>query len=64
MRFAIVVVACLSLAHAEDIGVLRKLSENKFAPIAELPACIATAVESGDPSKGPSVIVLRAQPVA
>ena len=59
MRFAVVMVACLSIAHAEDMGVLRKLAENKFAPLAGLPSCVTMAVESGDPSKGPSVIVFK-----
>ena len=59
MRFAAVIVACLFLAHAEDTGVLRKLSENKLAPMAGLPSCINMAVESGDPAKGPSVIVFK-----
>ena len=59
MRFAALVVVCLFIAHAEEMGVLRKLSENKFAPMAGLPSCITLAAESGDPSKGPSVIVFR-----
>ena len=59
MRFTAAIVACLFVAHAEDMGVLRKLSENKLAPMAGLPTCIAMAVESGDPSKGPSVIVFK-----
>ena len=59
MRFVALIVACLFIAHAEDMGVLRKLSENKFGPLAGLPACVTMAVESGDPSKGPSVIVFK-----
>ena len=59
MRFAAVIIACLFIAHAQEMGVLRKLSENKLAPMAGLPACITMAVESGDPSKGPSVIVFK-----
>ena len=59
MRFAVAIVACLFIAHAEDMGVLRKLSDNKFAPMAGLPSCVTMAVESGDPSKGPSVIIFK-----
>jgi quercetin dioxygenase-like cupin family protein len=59
MRFAAVFVACLFIGHAEEMGVLRKLSENKLAPMAGLPSCITMAVESGDPSKGASVIVFK-----
>jgi quercetin dioxygenase-like cupin family protein len=59
MRLAALIFACLFLAHAEDMGVVRKLSENKLAPMAGLPSCVAMGVENGDPSKGPSVIVFK-----
>lgn len=59
MKFAAVLVAGLFIAHGQEMGVLRKLSENKLAPMAGLPSCITMAVESGDPSKGPSVIVFK-----
>ena len=60
MRFVAVILACLFAAQAQEMGVLRKLSENKLAPMAGLPSCVTMAVESGDPSKGPSVIVFKA----
>ncbi len=60
MRIVAVLFACLCIAQAEDMGVLRKLSENKLAPMAGLPSCTTMAVESGDPSKGASVIVFKA----
>ena len=59
MRFVAVIFACLAIVQAEEMGVLRKLSENKLAPMPGLPSCITMAVESGDPSKGPSVIVFK-----
>src|SRR6266516_1341069 len=59
MRFVAMIVACLFIAHAEDMGVLRKLSENKLAPMEGLPSCVTMAVESGDPAKGSSVIVFK-----
>ena len=59
MRVVAVMFASLLIAQGEDIGVLRKLSENKLAPMPGLPSCIVMAVESGDPSKGPSVIVFK-----
>jgi quercetin dioxygenase-like cupin family protein len=59
MRFATLVFAGVLLAHAEDTGVLRKLSENKFAPLPVMPPCVTMAVESGDPAKGASVIVFK-----
>jgi quercetin dioxygenase-like cupin family protein len=59
MRFVAAMVAFLFIAHGEEMGVLRKLSENKLAPMAGLPSCVAMAVESGNPAKGPSVIVFK-----
>ena len=59
MRFVALLFACLFIARADDMGVLRKLSENKLAPMPGMPACITMAVESGDPSKGSSVIVFK-----
>jgi quercetin dioxygenase-like cupin family protein len=55
-----VTVVAVSIAAAQDMGVLRKLSENKLAPMAGMPSCVTMAVESGDPSKGPSTIVFKA----
>lgn len=48
-------------AHAGDMGVLRNLSDNKFEPGAGLPACVAKAVETGDPATGPSVLIVKAK---
>lgn len=59
MKFAAIIVAGLFFVHAADMGVVRNLSENKLAPMPGLPACISMAVESGDPSKGGSVIVSK-----
>ena len=59
MKVAIAVLGCILVARADDMGVTRKMSENKFAPLPGLPACASLAVESGDPSKGPSVILLK-----
>ena len=59
MRFVVTGFACLFLLHAEDMGMMRKMSENKLAPLPGLPACVTAAVEGGDPSKGASVIVFR-----
>src|SRR5947208_13544817 len=57
MKFAIALLACISMAHADDVGVLKKMSQNTFAPMPGLPSCATAAVESGDPSKGPSIIL-------
>ena len=56
---ALAVFVCLPIALAQDMGVARKMSENKFAPLPNLPACITLAVQSGDPSKGASVILFK-----
>jgi quercetin dioxygenase-like cupin family protein len=61
MRFAVAaLLSCLFIAHADDIGVMRKMSDNKFAPLPGMPQCTTLAVESGDPTKGPSVILIKA----
>ena len=59
MKYAAVLIACSFFAHAQEMGALRNLAENKLAPMAGLPACIAMAVESGDPAKGGAVIVFK-----
>jgi quercetin dioxygenase-like cupin family protein len=61
MKFAFCLLACIFVARAEDMGVLRKMAENKFEPMAGLPPCVTLAVESGDPSKGESVILFKAK---
>lgn len=60
MKLILSLLVCLCIARAEDMGVLRKMAENKFEPMAGLPKCITLAVESGDPSKGASVILFKA----
>ena len=60
MRLSLCLLAFTFIASAADMGVLRKMSENKFEPLPGLPKCVVTAVESGDPSKGASVIVFKA----
>ena len=59
MRFVIAAIACVLIARADDMGVLRTMAENKLEPLPGLPQCVTAAVESGDPSKGPSVIVFK-----
>ena len=60
MRFAVaVLLSGLFIAYADDMGVMRKMSDNKFATMAGLPECATLAVESGDPTKGASVILLK-----
>ncbi len=60
MRYAGMLAAFLFAAHAQDMGVQRNLSDNKFAPIPGMPACMTGAVESGDPAKGASLMVFKA----
>src|SRR5437667_11980852 len=61
MKFAVaVLLSCLFAVYADDMGVARKMSDNKFAPMQGLPQCVTLAVESGDPTKGPSVILFKA----
>ena len=59
MKFAAAFIGCLIFAQAQEMGTLRNLAENKLAPLPGMPGCITMAVESGDPSKGGSVIVFK-----
>jgi len=58
-KVAFAMLTCMAVAMADDMGVLRKVTENKFAPLPGLPECATLAVQNGDPSKGPSVILLK-----
>ena len=62
MKFTAAFIACLFIAQAQETGVARNLSENKLAPKAGMPGCVQMAVQSGDPTKGASVIVFKATP--
>jgi len=57
MRFAVAFIACVVAIYAEDMGVVKKMSENTFAAMPGLPSCATAAVESGDPAKGASVML-------
>ena len=66
MRFAAIIITCLSVAYVhayaeEDVAVVRKMSENKFTSVPEFPSCLTQAVQNGDPSKGPAVILFKAK---
>ena len=56
-RFGLLLLVAAGLVHAQ--GVVRSLSEVKFEQDADV-KCLSSAVESGDPSKGPSTIILKA----
>jgi quercetin dioxygenase-like cupin family protein len=58
---------CLGLASllfAQDAGVMSfaAAANSKFTNMAGLPSCMTLAVQRGDPSKGPSVILLKFKP--
>jgi quercetin dioxygenase-like cupin family protein len=59
MKLILTTFVCMYCMNAQDVGHVRKLSENKFAPLPMLPACNTMAVESGDPTKGPSVLAIK-----
>src|SRR5436190_59679 len=59
MKLAVAILACVSVVSADDMGILRKISENKFESLPGLPSCTTAAVQSGDPSKGPSIILAK-----
>jgi quercetin dioxygenase-like cupin family protein len=60
LAIAIVAANVLPGVHAQELPTLRKMSENKFAPVPGLPSCAQGAVQSGDPAKGPSIILFKA----
>jgi quercetin dioxygenase-like cupin family protein len=59
MKLAITAVVFLSFVHGEDMGVTRKLSATKLAPMPGLPACVTLAVENGDPTKDASTLIFK-----
>jgi quercetin dioxygenase-like cupin family protein len=54
-------IASLSQSQSKSHGVVRPLSEVKFEQDDDV-KCLASTVESGDPAKGPSTIILKAPP--
>jgi len=46
---------------ADQAPVIRKYAENKFSTIHVLPDCTSVAVESGDPTKGAAVFIVKSQ---
>jgi quercetin dioxygenase-like cupin family protein len=63
LRLAILLlgIASLSPAQTKNHGVVRPLSDVKFLPDDDV-KCLFSTVETGDPSKGPSTIILKAPP--
>ncbi len=63
LRLAILLLgfASLSAAQTKNHGVVRPLSEVKFEPDDDV-KCLLSTVETGDPAKGPSTIILKAPP--
>ena len=62
-RLAVLLLGIASFcpSQTKDHGVLRPLSEVKFEPDDDV-KCLFSAVETGDPAKGPSTIILKAPP--
>jgi quercetin dioxygenase-like cupin family protein len=64
LGIAILLFAIPSLSQAQTTknhGVVRPLSELKLDPDDDV-KCLFSAVETGDPTKGPSTIILKAPP--
>lgn len=60
MKPAVFALAFVLSAHATEMRVVQKATDNKFEPVPGMPGCIMGAVQSGDPATGPSVISFRA----
>ena len=59
--FAFLSIACVgTLTAQDDKPVVAPASTSKFAALKMLPSCATIAVQRGDPSKGPSSILLKA----
>jgi quercetin dioxygenase-like cupin family protein len=63
LRLAILLlgIASLSPSQTPNHGVVRPLSEVKFEQDDDV-KCLLSTVETGDPAKGPSTIILKAPP--
>ncbi len=63
LRLVILLLAIASRFQAQPAihGLARPLSEVKFDPDDDV-KCLASAVETGNPAKGPSTIILKAPP--
>lgn len=61
MKYAALLVSCLVAAHAmaDEMGMMRKMSDNKFMSAPGLPSCVEQAVQSGDPATGPSILLFK-----
>jgi quercetin dioxygenase-like cupin family protein len=57
----LVVSAGWGQAQPAKPGIVRRLAEVKFDPDDDV-KCLLSTVESGDPAKGPSTIILKAPP--
>ena len=56
---AVAIVLFTAAAHADDAGVVRRMDDNKFVALPGFPACVTQSVQTGDPSKGASVILFK-----
>jgi quercetin dioxygenase-like cupin family protein len=66
-RFICSLLLCFGLASplfAQDAGTMTyaAVATSKFTNMAGLPSCLTLSVQRGDPSKGPSVILLKFKP--
>ena len=58
----LLVISCASLALGQGTtgqAVVQNMAEMKFVTIPPLPTCATASVQSGDPTKGPSIILAR-----
>jgi quercetin dioxygenase-like cupin family protein len=59
--FAFLLIGCIgTLAAQDDKPVVAPAAASKFAALPVLPSCATVSVQRGDPSKGPSSILLKA----
>ncbi len=64
MKSALALVALLCAVNvyaAQEAGVIRKMSDNKFVAQPGLPECVTVAPQSGDPAKGAFTVLFKAK---
>jgi quercetin dioxygenase-like cupin family protein len=57
----LILVASASWAQSDNGMTFAAASQSKFVNLPNLPTCMKVAVQRGDPSKGPSVLLLKLQ---
>src|SRR2546429_940815 len=58
--FLLPLVFATAAAQADEKPILQNAAPSKFQKIPNLPGCVTAAVDQGDPTKGASVLIIKA----